>query len=195
MKSFMYNHERIREKIGKLIANMNLPLGFTTQNPIVLDLMEDLQLSFKRIPKTTSHNDIIKNYKKKIVEELTNYNSVLSVTFDIWNSCNDDPYACVTSHYIDTNWELHKKMLGFRLICHPHDGPNIYECLTSVFKEYDIVNKIFSITFDNASNNTSAIDLFVKTIRTGSQKEMFHVRCVCHIINLIVQDSLKYLLQ
>ena len=114
MKSFMYNHERIREKIGKLIANMNLPLGFT-QNPIVLDLMEDLQLSFKRIPKTTSHNDIIKNYKKKIVEELTNYNSVLPVTFDIWNSCNGDSYACVTSHYIDTNWELHKKMRAFVL--------------------------------------------------------------------------------
>ena len=113
------------------------------------------------------------------------------MTSDIWTSCRDDPYACVTSHYIDSNWELHKKVLGFRLICHPHDGPNIYECITSVFKEYDIVNKIFSITFDNASNNTSAIDLFVKTIRTGPQKEMFHVRCVCHIINLIVQDGLK----
>ena len=35
------------------------------------------------------------------------------------------------------------------------------------FKKYDIVNKILSITFDNASNNTSAIDLFVKKNRTG----------------------------
>ena len=59
------------------------------------------------------------------------------------------------------------------------------------FKEYDIVNKFFTITFDNVSNNTSAINLFVKTIRMGPQKEMFHVRCVCHIINLIVQDGLK----
>ena len=193
MKPFMYNHERIREKFGKVVASMNLPLGFT-QYPRVLDLMEDLQPSFKRIPKTTIRNDIIKNYKNKkqiIVEELTNYNGVLSVTSDIWTSCKDDPYASVTSHYIDSNWELHKKVLGFHLICHPHDGPNIYECITSVFKEYDIVNKIFSITFDNASNNTSSIDLFVKTIRTGPQKEMFHVRCVCHIINLIVQDGLK----
>ena len=116
------------------------------------------------------------------------------MTSDIWTSCKNDPYACVTSHYIDTNCELHKKVLDFRLICHPHDphdGPNINECITSVFKEYDIVNKFFSITFDNASNNTSAIDLFVKTIRMGPQKEMFHVRCVCHIINLIVQDGLK----
>ena len=63
--------------------------------------------------------------------------------------------------------------------------------ITSVFKEYGIVNKIFSITFDNTLNNTSAIDLFVKTIRMGSQKEMFHVRCVCYIINLTVQEGLK----
>ena len=39
MKPFMYNHERVREKFGKLIASMNLPLGFT-QDPRVLDLME-----------------------------------------------------------------------------------------------------------------------------------------------------------
>ena len=80
--------------------------------------------------------------------------------------CNNIPY-------IDSNWELHKKVLGFRLICHPHDGPTIYECITSIFKEYDIVNKTFSITFDNASNNTSAIDLFVKPIRTDPQKRCF----------------------
>ena len=41
---------------------MNLPLGFT-QDPRVLDLMEDIQPFFKKIPKTTSRNDIIKNYK------------------------------------------------------------------------------------------------------------------------------------
>ena len=82
------------------------------------------------------------------------------MTSDIWTSFQDDPYASVTLHYIDSNRELHKKALGFRLICHPRDGLNIYECITSVFN--DIVNKIFNIIIDNASNNTSAIDLFVK---------------------------------
>ena len=48
MKPFMYNHERAREKFGKLITSMNILLGFS-QDYRVLDLMEDLQSSFKRI--------------------------------------------------------------------------------------------------------------------------------------------------
>ena len=79
-----------------------------------------------------------------------------------------------------------QKSIRFCLICHPRDEPTIHECISSILKKYYIVNKIFNITFDNASNNASAIDLFVKTIRTCPQKEMFHVRCACHIINLIV---------
>ena len=51
--------------------------------------------------------------------------------------------------------------------------------------------KNFSITFDNASNNKSATNLFVRTIRKGPLSEIFHVRCICHIINLIKQDGLK----
>ena len=86
--------------------------------------------------------------------------------------------------------EIKKKILSFHIIYHPHDGSAIYESMTSVFKEYNIQNKNFSITLDNASNNTSVIDLFIRTVRGGPLNEIFHTRCACHIINLIVQDDL-----
>ena len=63
--------------------------------------------------------------------------------------------------------------------------------LYMIFREFDILRKKFSIIFDYASNNTSVIDLFVRTIRRGPLSEIFHMRCVYHIINLIVQDGLK----
>ena len=63
--------------------------------------------------------------------------------------------------------------------------------MTSVFREYDIQSKNFSITYDNSSNNKNAINFFVRTIREGPRSEIFHVGCICHIINLIVQDGLK----
>lgn len=60
----------------------------------------------------------------------------------------------------------------------------------SVLKEYEITNKLFSISFDNASANTAAIDMFlwnIFTLTLARGSKCFHVRCVCHIINLIVQ--------
>ena len=62
----------------------------------------------------------------------------------------------------------------------------------SILKEYGIENNIFSITFDNASNNTSAIEFFKNQIKNYMGGLLYHVSCVCHIINLIVQDSLKF---
>ena len=70
----------------------------------------------------------------------------------------------MTTHYIDSNWKLHKKILGLRIIYHPHAESTIYDSITSVFKEFDIQSKIFSITFDNTSNSTSVINLFVRAI-------------------------------
>lgn len=59
--------------------------------------------------------------------------------------------------------------------------------------EYNIQHKILNITFDNASSNNFAIDLFKRYLSpfTWGEDLFHHVRCVFHIINLVVQDGLK----
>ena len=49
-------------------------------------------------------NDIINNYKttkQLIIQELNEHNGIISVTSDIWTNQSNDPFTCVTSHYID----------------------------------------------------------------------------------------------
>ena len=55
-----------------------------------------------------------------------------------------------------------------------------------VFKEYNLINKIFIISFDNAAvNNTSIADL--KTVcQPAFGGWFFHIRCACHVLNLYV---------
>ena len=194
MNPFIYNQQFLREGLAKMIASMGLPLTFGEDLRFVHFMQKYAQPAYHRIHWTTSRNDVIKCYLKEkqlVIEEFKNCSGIVSVTSNLWTNQSNEPFTCVTSHYTDSNMKLRKKILGFCKILHPHDGPSIYDSLTSVFREYEIQSKIFSITFDNASNNKSAINLFVRTIREGPLSEIFHVRCMCHIINLIVQDGLK----
>ena len=101
-----------------------------------------------------------------VIEEFKNHSGIVYVASYLWTNQSNIPFTCVTLHYTDSNMKLQKKILGFRKILHSHDGSSIYDSLISVFREYGIQSKNFSITFDNASNNKSAINLFV-TIREG----------------------------
>ena len=77
----------------------------------------------------------------------------------------------------------------------PHSGYNIFHMILKIFNEYGIKNKCFSMTFDNASANNAAIEMFLRNFEAPYQHKLFHVKCACHIINLIVQDGMKVISQ
>ncbi len=52
--------------------------------------------------------------------------------------------------------------------------------------QYEIVDKVLSITTDNASNMICAMSIF-----SVDNPTIVHIRCACHVINLIVQSALK----
>ena len=56
------------------------------------------------------------------------------------------------------------------------------------------IDRLFTITTDNASSNEVAIDYMKKTKERDSSilgGEFMHMRCCAHILNLIVQSGLK----
>ena len=97
----------------------------------------------------------------------------------------------ITAHFIDVDWVLNKRIIGFRKFPHPHSAYNLSQLLFNVAKEYNIDSKIFSISLDNASENTAAIEYLKRYFRPILNGQLFHIRCVCHIINLCLQDGLS----
>jgi len=73
---------------------------------------------------------------------------------------------------------------------YPHTGVAIEEALTKCLMDYDIKEKIFTITLDNASNNKAACDLLQESGKAdmlfGGQHLL--IRCCAHILNILVQD-------
>ena len=60
--------------------------------------------------------------------------------------------------------EVGKKLLAFRELEYPHIGSVIYAAIISVLREYEVTDKLFRISFDNASANITAIDIFLQNI-------------------------------
>jgi hypothetical protein len=78
-----------------------------------------------------------------------------------------------------------------------HSGEAIAKHILEVVPDFNMEGKILSITLDNALANTTAIQILTPKLQSFINGYIIHQRCVCHIINLVVQDGIivinKYL--
>jgi hypothetical protein len=97
--------------------------------------------------------------RAKLKDTLLYSLSSLCLTSDIWSGNAKEDYISVVAHFVNADWELEKRLLALRLIDELHTGSAIAEHISMVVDEYDLTNKIFAITLDNASSNSSAMDI------------------------------------
>ncbi|XP_019177604.1 PREDICTED: zinc finger BED domain-containing protein RICESLEEPER 2-like [Ipomoea nil] len=73
-------------------------------------------------------------------------------------------------------------------------GESIAKALESCLMDWGL-KSVFSVTVDNASRNDTALGFlkkkFVSWGCTAVRSKYLHMRCIAHIINLVVQDGLK----
>ena len=74
---------------------------------------------------------------------------------------------CITAHFIDDEWRLHKKILSFVPVT-SHRGEFIVKALENCLLDWGL-KKIFTVTVDNASSNDTAIQYFRKNYFLGKQ--------------------------
>ena len=131
----------------------------------------------------------------------------VSLTSNIWSGNAKEDYISVVAHYVNADWELQKKVIGLRLIEVSHSGENIASRIAAVVEEYGLIDKIFSVTLDNASFNARAMNTLTLMFagylgpdpspvpdNPGNRNHsLVHQRCACHVINLIVKSGLKRL--
>ncbi|KAC9702932.1 hypothetical protein E3N88_45363 [Mikania micrantha] len=103
---------------------------------------------------------------------------------------------CLTEHYIDENWNLQKKVIKFCPIS-SHRGNDIGRAIENCLVDWGLQN-VMTITVDNASSNDVAIEYLVGKMMNWGDRcilkgKWTHVRCIAHIINLILQEGIKEL--
>lgn len=150
------------------------------------------------ISRNTYKADVIKSYareKERIKCMLLSAPGRICFTSDLWTFIVTDGYLSLTTHFIDNDWNLQKKILNFSIIPPPHTGVNLCEKIYSLFLDWGIEKKFFTMTLDNASSNACFINLLIFQLNVRKllicNGDYVHIRCCAYILNLVVQDGLK----
>ncbi|KAF2314886.1 hypothetical protein GH714_037065 [Hevea brasiliensis] len=144
------------------------------------------ELTFKFVEVYVEERSKLKSYLKRNCQRV-------GLIVDTWTSLQRINYMCITAHFIDNDWKLHKKIINFCPIT-SHKGDAIGRAIETCLLEWGL-DKIFTITVDNASSNDIAISYLKKKLAnwgvTVSNSDYLHMRCMAHIVNLVVMDGLK----
>jgi len=116
----------------------------------------------------------------------------ISITTDMWSSNQTLGYSCLTTHFIDSDWNLQKKIWNFKTEPSLHTTQNLCSSIYKCLLDWNIDRKISSITLDNCKTNDVMVGMLEELLGNlllGS--DLVHVGCVAHILNLVDQDGLK----
>ena len=85
--------------------------------------------------------------------------SSVGLAYDFWSGNAKEDYISVVAYVIIINWEIQKIIICLGLTEVSRSSINIAKRIAIVVEEYVMVDKVFSITLDNASSNVSAMDI------------------------------------
>ncbi|KAL2922908.1 Zinc finger BED domain-containing protein RICESLEEPER 2 [Bienertia sinuspersici] len=196
-EEFVFNMTDLRKEILLYIVEGAHPFS-TVEEKAFRRMMSKATPLFKPFSRATITRDLFSMYycdRERVKSMLLNAPGRICFTTDNWRSSHTwQHYICITAHFVDCDWKLHKLILRFRGLSPPYDGQSISEEIFMFLNQWKIEHKVLSVTVDNATYNDTMIShlktrLLLRGLLFGDGS-FFHVRCCAHIINLIVQSGL-----
>ena len=193
--SWKFEQDAIRKALAEMVVHDELAFKFV-QGVGFKNFLSAACPRFKLPSRWTISRDcynLFVSERGKLKNFMKSHCQRISLTTDSWTSIQRINYMAVTAHFIDDDWNLHKKIISFVPVT-SHKGEYIAKALESSVLEWGIKN-VFTVTVDNASSNDTAIGYFKKKLlswgASSVRVQYLHMRCIAHILNLIVTDGLK----
>jgi hypothetical protein len=121
----------------------------------------------------------------------------VSLALDCWTSPFQQAFMAITAYFIDNEWNYRELLLGFEPLHGPHSGRNLSDVLLQLLRERQLLDRIFTVTTDNATNNDTLIrglqEALLSTGAISSQDSIIRVPCMAHVIQLCLKQLLGHI--
>ena len=125
---FSYDDSHAREEVTDCMIRAELLFTYVEKYDFSGMVHRSFNPQFKGFSSSTTKRDIIKKNQKKCNEVKTlveNYKEEFCLTSKMWTSGQHMSYLSLTVHYIDSDWNLNKQILSFKMVESPHTGITI----------------------------------------------------------------------
>ena len=151
-----WTQQGCREAAVKMIVMDELPFSFIEKEGFryfCRYAVPDWEVPSRRVI-VKQFLSMYKEEKAKLRNEMKGH--CLSLTTDTWTSVQNINYMVVTAHFVDSGWNMQKRILSFKVIPN-HQGTSIGKLLEDCLLEWE-VQRVLTISVDNASANKVAVD-------------------------------------
>uniref|UniRef100_A0ACD5WTF9 Uncharacterized protein n=1 Tax=Avena sativa TaxID=4498 RepID=A0ACD5WTF9_AVESA len=187
----LFSQEDCRRALAKMIIMDEYPFSVVEGEGFIA-YSKTLQPQFEPPSRYTVARDCLNLYleEKAKLKDILRHQRVC-LTTDTWTSIQNQNYTSLTAHWINSRWELERKVLNFCFVP-DHAGDTLCRMVEECLLEWDI-GQVFTLTVDNTTSNNTAIG-YLKTATehwpsTICSNQFLHVRCSCHIMNLVVKKG------
>ncbi|GLB40087.1 hypothetical protein LshimejAT787_0705970 [Lyophyllum shimeji] len=207
-----FSRQEVLKNVAKLIACDDQALALADKA-----LFRNCLVSMR--PKSTSkdlpstydvgvflHNEFIEHLKI-VRESITTAPGLIATTDDAWTcEVTKEPFMGMTGHWIDVDqrtgaWTLRSEVLGFKTLSGAHSGENLGRYFIGLCERVGIIqpnlSKLFTITLDNASNNTGlceTVERFHQKRNLGPWKASENqLPCLEHVVQLAIVDVMGHI--
>jgi hypothetical protein len=192
-----FSQESWEDKLLQFITINRLPFNLV-EHPTFRDLISYSQSAPNpSLPIIQSADTIRRRLSVRVKERqrdtlgLLPEHAKISVALDCWTSPFGQAFMAITGYFIDADWAYREVLLGFKPLHGTHSGANLSAVLMKTLTEHGIVDRVFGLTTDNASNNKTLVDTLQQSL--SSDVNVIRIPCLAHVIQLSLNQLLDRL--
>lgn len=190
-----FDQNRCGQEIAKMIILHEYPLHIVEQSGFV-DFIRKIQPQFSMPSFNTVQGDCVAMYLKEKQNLLDLVNGIpgrVNLALDLWISNQTVGYVLLTGHFIDADWNLHRRILNVVMVPSLDSANSFNQAVITCLSDWNLEGRLFNLTLDQSFLNETAFDNLRGFLPLKNQillnGQLVVGNCLAHVLSRLAQDA------
>lgn len=195
--NFNFDQSLSNSEIAKMIILHEYPLNIVEQ-PGFVTFLRALQPQFSVPSFNTVQGDCVAMYlkeKRSLSDLIGGIPGKVSLALDLWISNQSLGYIFVTGHFIDGDWNLHRRILNVVVVPSLDSADSFNHAVAACLADWKMEGRLFTLTLDQAFVNETAFENLRTFLPHKNQillsGQLLIGNCFARVLSRLAQDALE----